>query len=330
MAVKFLVAAPGQVDDVLAVLNEAAAWLQERGVEQWPPRFDPSWIEGAIRRGETWLVTVDGMLSATVTLDLSDPVWDGVPGTALYVHRMAVRRRASGLGAVILGWAIDVAGQQGHEALRLDCVASNARLRAYYEAAGFAHCGDATVAGAPGQRLKEGPVTVVSRYELRLGNVSLDERGVAVAATGRAAARSWRWHGAAALASAAFPAVFVQAALVANWYVDHPVFVPGDDSPGGGNMGNVLAVPVFAVAAIACLLFPLLWGVAAFRTWKGAAMKDLPVISTVMQGTASLVALPAAATLPHNWADVTILVAADMVALGAALRPRWPRRTLTP
>jgi hypothetical protein len=151
-----------------------------------------------------------------------------------------------------------------------------------------------------------------------------------VAATGGAATRSWRWHGAAALASAVFPAVFVQATLVANWYVDHPVVVPGDDSPGGGNMGNVIDVPIFAVAAIACLLFPLLWGIAAFRTWKGATVKDLPVISTVLQGAASLVALPVAATLPYNWADVTTLVAADLVALGVALRPRWSRRTLPP
>ena len=36
------------------------------------------------------------------------------------------------------------------------------------EAAGFIHRGDVTVAGAPGLRLGEGPVTVVSRYELRL------------------------------------------------------------------------------------------------------------------------------------------------------------------
>lgn len=137
LAVKFLVAAPSRVGDVLAVLDEAAAWLQGRGVEQWP--------------------------------DLSDPVWDGVPGAAaLYVHRVAVRRSASGLGAVILRWAADVARQQGRKALRLDCVASNSRLRAYYAAAGFAHRGDATVAGAPGQRLGDGPVTVVSRYEQRL------------------------------------------------------------------------------------------------------------------------------------------------------------------
>ncbi len=171
LPVRFLVAAPGQADEVLAVLDEAAAWLQERGVEQWPSRFEPSWVEGAVSRGETWLVLAGGTVSGTVTLDHSDPVWDGLPGAALYVHRMAVRRSASGLGTVILDWAAGVARRQGREALRLDCVAANGRLRAYYEAAGFAHRGDVTVAGAPGQRLDEGPVTVVSRYEQPLAQV---------------------------------------------------------------------------------------------------------------------------------------------------------------
>jgi GNAT superfamily N-acetyltransferase len=174
--VEYLVAVPGQVDDVLMVLDEAAAWLQSRGIVQWPPRFEPSWIQGAIRRGETWLVKVGGTISATVTLDLSDPVWDGVVGSALYVHRMAVRRRASGLGAAILRWAADGARQHGREAIRLDCVSSNNQLRGYYEAAGFVHRGDVTVAGAPGQRLDDGPTTVISRYELRL--VSRDSEHV--------------------------------------------------------------------------------------------------------------------------------------------------------
>lgn len=81
---------------------------------------------------------------------------------------MAVRRQSAGLGAAILGWAAGVARERGLDALRLDCVASNDRLRAYYEAAGFIHHGDATAAGAPGQRLDHGPVTVVSRYQRRL------------------------------------------------------------------------------------------------------------------------------------------------------------------
>ena len=165
--IDFQVATPGQIDDVLSLLDEAAAWLRARGVSQWPDRFEPSWVDGAISRGETWLVRVDAAISGTVTLDWVDPIWSD-DGTAAYVHRMAVRRQAAGLGAVILGWAADAARQHGREALRLDCVASNARLRAYYEAAGFVHHGDVTVAGAPGQRLDTGPAVLVSRYELRL------------------------------------------------------------------------------------------------------------------------------------------------------------------
>jgi GNAT superfamily N-acetyltransferase len=166
--IEFQIAAPVQAGDVLSVLNEAADWLRARGISQWPERFDPSWVDDAIRRGQTWLARVDGMLSGTVTLDWSDPVWSDAGGAAAYVHRLAVRRQAAGLGAVILAWAADTARQRCCQALRLDCVAFNPRLRAYYEAAGFAHRGDVTVAGAPGQRLDTGPTVLVSRYELLL------------------------------------------------------------------------------------------------------------------------------------------------------------------
>jgi GNAT superfamily N-acetyltransferase len=165
-AVRFVAAGPREVDEVLRVLDEAAAWLEGRGIEQWPSRFESSWVEGAIGRGETWLVEVNGLIAATVTMDWADAAWNGVPGNAAYLHRMAVRRRSAGLGAVILTWAAESAGQHGCDALRLDCVASNRGLRAYYEAAGFVFRGDVVVAGAPGQRLDDGPVTVVSRYEL--------------------------------------------------------------------------------------------------------------------------------------------------------------------
>ncbi|MEU6492264.1 hypothetical protein ABZ890_17990 [Streptomyces sp. NPDC046984] len=48
-----------------------------------------------------------------------------------------------------------------------------------------------------------------------------------------------------------------QATLLANHYVEHPVIDPCDDAPSGGNLGNTLAVPFFAVAALGCLLFPV-------------------------------------------------------------------------
>lgn len=147
-----------------------------------------------------------------------------------------------------------------------------------------------------------------------------------MATTGGTTPRSWRWYGVAALASTVFSAVFVRATLLANWHVEHPVIVPGDDSPGiAANAGNLLAVPIFGVSAIACLLFPLLWGIAAFRKRKGAAVKGLPVLSTVLQGVALLVALPAATTLPYKWADVTTLVVAVLIGLWVSSRDRSAR-----
>lgn len=158
-------AAPADVADVAGVLDEAAAWLQRRGVVQWPARFEPSWLGDALVRGETWLAFADGLAVGTFTLDWADPLWADAEGSAGYVHRMAVRRRAAGLGAVMLDRAADAVRRNGRRFLRLDCVAANARLRSYYEANGFAYRGDAEVGGAPGQRDDDGDRTRVSRYE---------------------------------------------------------------------------------------------------------------------------------------------------------------------
>jgi hypothetical protein len=83
---------------------------------------------------------------------------------------LAVRRGYPGLGAALLGWAAESVRDAGRRFVRLDCVAGNPRLRAYYEAAGFAHRGDVAVGGAPGELVDRGRpigghVTVVSRYE---------------------------------------------------------------------------------------------------------------------------------------------------------------------
>lgn len=164
--VTFHRASAAQAGEVLGVLDEAAAWLRQRGVVQWPERFESSWLDGSIARGETWLARVGDSAVGTLSLDWSDPLWADADGAAGYVHRMAVRRQAAGLGAHLLDWAADTVRRNRRHLLRLDCVASNRRLRAYYEARGFVHCGDVPVGGAPGQRREDGPVTWVSRYEL--------------------------------------------------------------------------------------------------------------------------------------------------------------------
>ncbi len=162
---EFVRATSADVAEVLAVLDRAAARLAAAGIRQWPPRFAAEWVTPAVERGETWLVRAGGRTAATVTLDWSDPLWSDHEGRAGYVHRMAVDRWAAGTGRAVLAWAADRARTEGAAALRLDCVAANPGLRAYYEAAGFHHRGDVEVGGAPGQRTGGGTRTLVSRYE---------------------------------------------------------------------------------------------------------------------------------------------------------------------
>jgi GNAT superfamily N-acetyltransferase len=153
-------ARPDEIDVVLDVLADAGRWLRARGIEQWPERFDAEWVRPAIERGDTWLAERDREVLGTLVVQWDDPVfWAGYRLNAGYLHRLAVRDRGTGLGVELLRWAEQHVAHAGRQYLRLDCVASNDRLRSYYERAGYAHLGDVTV----------GPYTQ-ARYEKRVGD----------------------------------------------------------------------------------------------------------------------------------------------------------------
>ncbi|MFJ2868808.1 GNAT family N-acetyltransferase [Kitasatospora sp. NPDC087314] len=126
-----------------ALLIEASEWLASRGSDQWqfPPRRDR--LISAMERGECFLAYRDGEPIATLTVDeQADPeFWEpgDRPDEALYVHRMAVARKAAGrdVGAVLLGWAVDRAAAAGKRFLRLDAWKTNPDLHRYYLSQGF-------------------------------------------------------------------------------------------------------------------------------------------------------------------------------------------------
>jgi GNAT superfamily N-acetyltransferase len=152
-------ARPEDIDMVLDVLGDAAAWLRARGIDQWPVRFERGWVMPAIERGETWLAERDGEVVGSLVVQWEDLMfWEGYPLDAGYLHRLAVRRRGTGLGARLLRWAEVHSAGAGKRFLRLDCVAGNDQLRAYYERAGYEHVGDVTVG-----------VYTQARYEKRVG-----------------------------------------------------------------------------------------------------------------------------------------------------------------
>ena len=139
---------------VVELLEEAAAWTSDMGLQSWSPGSfrDPEGrggkeIRRSIEEENVYICFVENLPVGTVTLQPNDPVfWPNASDDALYVHKLAVKRSAAGmgLGAAIITWADLQAHHRGKHFLRLDTLSSNAPLRRYYEQLGFVHRRDIT------------------------------------------------------------------------------------------------------------------------------------------------------------------------------------------
>ena len=128
---------------VAAVLTEAAQWLAEGGRPLWSAA--DTGIERIQRDADAGRYVVakeNGDWAGVMRLDLEDPsFWPEIaPGSALFVHKLAVRRAWAGRGVSrpLLGHARAHARALGRPWLRLDCVAGRTALRTLYEGFRFA------------------------------------------------------------------------------------------------------------------------------------------------------------------------------------------------
>jgi GNAT superfamily N-acetyltransferase len=138
---------------VLAVLEDAALWLVSIGHEAWPVGSFSSpgtgergQVEDALRSGELYLASIQEEPAATVSLfERDERFWPGAPSDALYVHKLAVRRRFAGigLGAAVLAWVGEQAHARGKPHLRLDAAPDDPGILDYYEHLGFQIRGEA-------------------------------------------------------------------------------------------------------------------------------------------------------------------------------------------
>ncbi|MFC7331008.1 GNAT family N-acetyltransferase [Marinactinospora rubrisoli] len=151
----------------IADLRDACAvWQQRNGIVQWEPgEVPPERIREQIDQGQWWVVQDVGLVAAVRLLSQDPLIWpDPGPVRARYVHGLMAARNAvgQGWGSRLLAWAEDTAALTGHQAVRLDCVATNLRLRGYYERYGYRRRG--RVAFGPGAAWHP-----VMRYEKPLG-----------------------------------------------------------------------------------------------------------------------------------------------------------------
>jgi GNAT superfamily N-acetyltransferase len=127
--------------EAIDILHEASTWTATFGA--------PVWAFGSFTAEEQARIAAAGEqiggfenahMVACMRLQKSDSVYwpDDPPGEALYLHKLAVRRSASGKGWTgrLVDWGADECRKAGARALRLDTIA-NDKLPRHYEALGF-------------------------------------------------------------------------------------------------------------------------------------------------------------------------------------------------
>ena len=137
----------GDLEQIHDLLDEAISWLKTLRLDQWQGDRERQrlHLETDIAAETVFVVEQQAQVIATITLDeIADrDYWrdeDDV-ADALYVHRMAVRRPASGigLGSAMLDWASSRVQQYRRKWLRLDTSSTNHRLHLYFKDLGFEH-----------------------------------------------------------------------------------------------------------------------------------------------------------------------------------------------
>lgn len=157
------------LDTVLGLIDDAAAWLRTKNTDQWAaPWPDPAARDARVKRGleggKTFVVWDGTIAAATVTLTarLNPRVWSRPTCTcdlserAVYAHRLITARshRGQGLGAQLIDWAgLRARGEYGAKWIRIDVWTTNTALHEYYRNTGFESCGKCADPAYPSGKL---------------------------------------------------------------------------------------------------------------------------------------------------------------------------------
>ncbi len=134
---------PHDLDTVLAIVEERALWLHQRGSDQWNQGTDyrPK-LAKRVERGFTWLLEDDGEPIATVTIfrrcrsalwtpaEMAEPV--------LHAWKMATRvgRAGEGLTELLYEWGQDWAARLHLAHVRWSVWGASRGLQAHYQRTG--------------------------------------------------------------------------------------------------------------------------------------------------------------------------------------------------
>lgn len=135
-------AAEADLTALVRLRDDAARWMLTRGITgQWQPgELDEDHFSRVMTEGEVWLAEADAGIAGAWELWWADEAaWGSQPPVAGYVHRLMVDRSiaAPGTGRLLLRAAERRVAAVGRTCVRLDCLAGNEPLNAYYREAGY-------------------------------------------------------------------------------------------------------------------------------------------------------------------------------------------------
>jgi GNAT superfamily N-acetyltransferase len=150
---------PEFAGEAVGILREAAAWALGRGVDVWADAELREWdFVAAAELGQLLMGFSGGRSAATMLLQSSDPVYwpEAAPHTALYLHKIGVRREFAGHGWLtrLIEFAVNDARDLGVRWLRLDTLCRSP-LEGLYARHGFA-------------ALNEPPIVMGNRLMIRM------------------------------------------------------------------------------------------------------------------------------------------------------------------
>ncbi|WEO99756.1 GNAT family N-acetyltransferase [Streptomyces sp. FXJ1.172] len=139
---RFRSATEADLAALVRLRDDAARWMLTRGVTgQWRPgELDEDHFRRVMAHGEVWLAEAGGRVAGAWELWWADEAaWGPQPPVAGYVHRLMVDRGVAepGTGRLLLRAAEHRVAAVGRTCVRLDCLAANAQLNAYYQNAGY-------------------------------------------------------------------------------------------------------------------------------------------------------------------------------------------------
>ncbi|MEU6141624.1 tyrosine-protein phosphatase [Streptomyces sp. NPDC047081] len=139
-------ATPADATALVRLRDTAALWQLARGITQWKPgEKDETHFRTRMEHGEVWLTHTGPHLTGAWEIWWEDPAaWGPRPADAGYIHRLMTTPHTAppGTGRRMLTEAESRIAATGRPFARLDCLASNPRLRTYYESAGYKAVGE--------------------------------------------------------------------------------------------------------------------------------------------------------------------------------------------